>query len=105
MSDPGSQSDLVSASALSGEQPEAPLQPIPEYVDELVTGARRAASRLSTLSTAVKNQALLAMADALEAQAENLLAANQVDIETFGTAPEKRAMADRLRLTPELIAD
>ncbi len=105
MSDTGSQTDLVSESALSGEQVEAPLQPIPEYVEELVTGARRAAGRLATLSTAVKNQALLAMADALEAQAENLLAANQVDIETFGTAPEKRAMADRLRLTPERIAD
>jgi glutamate-5-semialdehyde dehydrogenase len=106
MSDPQSQAD-VSLDAYSSpvEQIEAPVQPIPEYVEELVTGARRAASRLSTLSTAVKNQALLAMADALEAQAESLLAANQLDIEAFGNAPEKKAMADRLRLTPERIAD
>jgi glutamate-5-semialdehyde dehydrogenase len=105
MSDPGSQTDLVSESALPAEQAEAPLQPIPEYVEELVTGARRAASRLATLSTAVKNQALLAMADALEAQSESLLTANALDIDAFGTAPEKKAMADRLRLTPERIAD
>ena len=39
-------------------------QSIPEYVEELVTRAREAANRLVTLSTSVKNQALLAMADA-----------------------------------------
>ena len=38
--------------------------------------AKGATGRLATLSTAVKNQALLAMADGLEAQAE-LLAANE----------------------------
>jgi glutamate-5-semialdehyde dehydrogenase len=53
----------------------------------------------------VKNQALLAMADALEAQSETLLAANAQDIEAFGDAPEKRTMADRLRLNEKRIAD
>ncbi len=105
MSDLRSQTDLVPESGLPEEQAEAPVQPIPEYVEELVTRARRAAVRLATLSTVVKNQALLAMADALEAQSEDLLAANTLDTEAFGTAPEKKAMADRLRLTPERIAD
>lgn len=105
MSDHSSQIDVPSDSALSGEPAEAPLQPIPEYVDELVTRARRAANRLATLSTSVKNQALLAMADALEAQSEALLAANARDLEAFDAAPEKKAMADRLRLTPERITD
>ena len=105
MSDQSSQIDVSPDSALSTEPAEAPLQPIPEYVDELVTSARRAATRLATLSTSVKNQALLAMADALEAQSETVLAANTQDLEAFGDAPEKKAMADRLRLTPERIAD
>jgi len=82
----------------------API-PIPEYVNELVTRAKAAASRLARLSTAVKNRALLAMAEALEEQKEALLAANELDLEAFGIAPEKQAMADRLRLTPEMIVE
>ncbi len=79
--------------------------PIPEYVNELVTRAKGAASRLATLSTTVKDRALLAMAEALETQTEALLAANELDIEAFGTAPEKKAMADRLRLTSKRIVE
>ena len=79
--------------------------PIPEYVNELVRRAKGAAGQLATLSTAVKNRALLAMAEALEAQKDALLAANELDLEAFGTAPEKRAMADRLRLTAERIVE
>lgn len=105
MSDHDSPIDTASDTALVGEQAESPVQPIPEYVDELVTRARRAASRLATLSTSVKNQALLSMADALEAQSEALLAANARDIEAFEATPEKQAMADRLRLTQERVAD
>src|SRR6478672_1431435 len=84
---------------------EAPSQPIPEYVEALVTRARQAANRLATLSTSLKNQALLAMADALEGQTDTLLAANTEDIEAFGAAPERKAMADRLRLTESRIAE
>ena len=69
--------------------------PIPEYVNELVRRAKGAAGQLATLSTAVKNRALLAMAEALEAQKDALLAANELDLEAFGTAPEKQAMAKR----------
>ena len=82
----------------------API-PIPEYVNELVTRAKEAAGRLATLSTVVKNRALLAMAEALEEQKDALLAANELDLEAFGTAPEKQAMADRLRLTAERIVE
>ena len=84
---------------------EVPLIPIPEYVNELVTRAKHAAGRLATLSTAVKNRALLAMAEALEEQKDALLAANELDLEAFGIAPEKKAMADRLRLTAERIVE
>lgn len=91
--------------ASSGDQTEAPSQSIPEYVEALVTRARHAAHRLGTLSTSVKNQALLAMADALEAQTETLLTANTEDVEAFGAAPERKAMADRLRLSESRIAE
>jgi len=82
----------------------API-PIPEYVNELVTRAKGAAGRLATLSTTVKNRALLAMAEALEAQKDVLLDANELDMEAFGTEPQKKAMADRLRLTAKRIVD
>ena len=75
----------------AGVEEVAPI-PIPEYVNELVRRAKGAAGQLATLSTAVKNRALLAMAEALEAQKDALLAANELDLEAFGTAPEKRAM-------------
>src|SRR5206468_3542694 len=88
----------------AGVEEVAPI-PIPEYVNELVKRAKGAAGQLATLSTAVKNRALLAMAEALEAQKDALLAANELDLEAFGTAPEKRAMADRLRLTAERIVE
>ena len=88
----------------AGEEDSAPI-PIPEYVNELVMRAKSASGRLATLSTAVKNQALLAMAEALEEQKDALLAANELDLEAFGAAPEKKAMKDRLRLTTERIVE
>jgi glutamate-5-semialdehyde dehydrogenase len=87
------------------EVSEVPPQSIPEYVGELVDQAKNAATKLAALSSAVKNQALLAMADALEEQSTAVLAANDQDVEAFGTVPGKRAMADRLRLTPARISD
>ena len=56
---------MLFRSSESKEVQEAPLLPIPEYVQELVARARQAAGRMASLSTAVKNTALLAMADAL----------------------------------------
>ncbi len=86
-------------------EPEPEPQPIPDYVRELVAKAKQASGKLASLSTAVKNQALLAMAEALETKTEELLEANEKDLEAFGTASEKKAMADRLRLTDKRIAE
>ena len=102
MSEQSSRADLSSEGTQSTE---APPPSIPDYVEALVTRARQAANRLATLSTSVKNQALLAMADALEAQAETLLTANSEDLEAFGGTAEKKAMADRLRLTEGRIVE
>jgi glutamate-5-semialdehyde dehydrogenase len=108
LSDRSNQSNQTEASVepveSAGVEAAAPV-PIPEYVNELVTRAKHAAGRLAILSTAVKNRALLAMAESLEAQQDALLAANELDLEAFGTAPEKKAMADRLRLTAKRIAE
>ncbi len=86
-------------------EPEPEPQSIPEYVAQLVTRAKAASGKLASLSTTVRNQALAAMADGLEANIEPLLEANEKDLEAFGSVPEKQALADRLRLNEQRIAD
>jgi glutamate-5-semialdehyde dehydrogenase len=88
-----------------GIEPDQELKPIPQYVEELVVKAKQASRKLASVSTAVKNQALLAMAEALESKTDELLAANQKDLDAFGVDPGKKAMADRLRLTEKRIAE
>jgi glutamate-5-semialdehyde dehydrogenase len=82
-------------------------KPTKEYVEELVQRARAAAGRMAALSTPVKDRALLAMAESLEAKSEAILAANGKDLEAFEESQrgEDKAFADRLRLTPERIAE
>ncbi|MDR2862469.1 MAG: glutamate-5-semialdehyde dehydrogenase [Puniceicoccales bacterium] len=67
----------------------------------LAARARAASRRLAAATTARKNGALLAIADALVSQTAAILAANQRDL----AAAEgiSAAMLDRLRLTPERI--
>ena len=76
-------------------------------MDELMTKAqavKAAARKLALASTEQKNNALLAIADALLAHQAGILAANAADVkaaEEHGTAP---AMLDRLRLNPQRLA-
>jgi glutamate-5-semialdehyde dehydrogenase len=58
--------------------------------------ARTAAAKLGLLSTDEKNVLLLAIADAIEAQTQAILAANRKDVESSGF---EGAMRDRLLLT------
>jgi len=76
-----------------------------EYVVDLAKKARAAANKLATLSTVVKDQALTAMAEGLEARTDELLAANEKDLEAFEKAKGSKALADRLKLTPERIKE
>jgi glutamate-5-semialdehyde dehydrogenase len=85
--------------------PEAPPKTNKEYVEDVVKQARAAAGKLASLSTTVKDQALTAMADGLEAKADDLIAANEKDLEAFEEAKGGKAMADRLKLTPARIKD
>jgi glutamate-5-semialdehyde dehydrogenase len=58
--------------------------------------AREASAKLALLSTEEKNALLLAIANALEANSQNILAANREDVEASGL---EGAMRDRLLLT------
>ncbi len=79
-----------------------------EYVEDLVKQARSAANKMASLSTAVKDQALLAMADSLVEKTEQILEANQKDLDAFQAEEQtarEPALADRLRLTPERVEE
>ena len=66
--------------------------------------ARQAARKLAVLSTDVKNQALLAMAEALQTNQQAILAANQIDIENGQAKGMSRPLLDRLLLTADRIS-
>jgi glutamate-5-semialdehyde dehydrogenase len=64
--------------------------------------ARKASAKLALLSTGEKNAVLLTIADALEAEAQTILAANRDDVESSGL---EGAMRDRLLLTKARIEE
>ena len=68
----------------------------------ILQAAKKWAPSLAAVDSETKNKALASMADALEAQAEQILAANALDMEA---AKEKlsQSMLDRLALTKERI--
>lgn len=70
---------------------------------ELLAAARAAKNEVGQLSTQRKNEALLAMADALEAEQAAILAANAQDLEA-AQGHIGDVMLDRLRLTPARVA-
>lgn len=74
-----------------------------EFVKAKAVAAKEAARALAVTNTAVKNKALLAMAEALEASQEEILAANGIDMEQAAAKGIKASMLDRLKLTSERI--
>jgi glutamate-5-semialdehyde dehydrogenase len=78
-------------------------------MQDVTQRARVAAQRLSTLSTTIKNQALLAIAEALVQDQSKLLEANAQDVERASRAVERGEMArpllDRLKLSPAKVLD
>ncbi len=69
---------------------------------ELLQQARAAKSAMALADTNTKNAALLAMADALEARAGDILAANELDLEAAKGAVSD-VMLDRLALSADRI--
>lgn len=76
---------------------------IPVYIQTLLHQARAASRTLGSMTTSVKNDALMAMADGLEAASDTLIEENAKDLEAFDTGNGQAAMADRLTLTSERI--
>lgn len=74
-----------------------------ELVKMKAMAAKKAAAKLAVINTAVKNQALLAMADALEKNQDIILAANALDMGCATAKGMKASMLDRLKLTAERI--
>jgi glutamate-5-semialdehyde dehydrogenase len=71
------------------------------YLEQLGSNAKKAATALNLMKQEEKNQALQACAKALlDAQTE-ILAANEIDIEAAQNNGIKSSLIDRLRLTPD----
>ena len=67
-------------------------------VEELAREAKRVAPLLAKISTAVKNRVLIATAGALVERADEILAANEKDVEAARATGMSEAMVDRLAL-------
>ncbi|MFD8460155.1 glutamate-5-semialdehyde dehydrogenase [Streptomyces antimycoticus] len=65
--------------------------------------SQAAAADLAPLPRAVKDDALLAMADALEVRTKEIVEANAADVERAREAGTSDAIVDRLTLTPERV--
>ena len=76
-----------------------------EYLGPLLTKAQAASRPLGAITPATKNQALEAMAAGLEEAVDSILEANEQDLAAFEGDSARAAMADRLKLTPERVAD
>jgi len=72
-------------------------------IEEICIKAKTAAFEMGKLSTDTKNMALCKMADALETNAEKILAANKIDVEAAKTRGLKAALLDRLALDQKKI--
>ena len=73
---------------------------VKQYMADLGQRARQASRVVAAAESGVKNQALLAMADAIEASREALIEANAKDLENGRSNGLEEALLDRLELTP-----
>lgn len=76
---------------------------VTEYMQGLGIRARQASRVIARATTAVKNRALLATAEAIEAAATELVEANELDLQAGRDNGLDAAMLDRLALTPARI--
>jgi glutamate-5-semialdehyde dehydrogenase len=78
--------------------------PVDQYMDAVGRAARVAATTMAASSTALRNNALLALAGQIRAHAGELKARNEADIVSAEKAGLAAPMVDRLRLTDKVIA-
>ncbi len=74
-----------------------------EHVTKQARRAKEASRQLACVSIEVRNTALLAMADALEARQEEILEINAKEVAAAKEKNTRRNMIDRLILTPQRI--
>ena len=77
---------------------------VTEYVRELGRAAREAARAMNRMDPGLKDRALLAMADRMEAQSAAILAANREDLERARSEGLDSALVDRLELNEDRVA-
>lgn len=70
-------------------------------LEEMGKAARAASYKLAELTTAEKNQVLLTIADRLEAESADILAANELDLADARQNGMSEALLDRLTLNPQ----
>ncbi len=78
---------------------------IKQAIEKRARMAKKASAKLATLSTVIKNDALLKMASELERRKEEILNANMIDIETAKAKGVKKSYIDRLTLNDKRISD
>ena len=71
-----------------------------EELKEQVKAAKAASRRLAYISTEVKNQALLNIADNLVAETDKILTANELDCKAAAASGMDEALLERLTLSP-----
>ena len=76
---------------------------INNYINSLGAAAKNAAGDLATVSSEVKNNALLYMSEALDSRRNEILQSNQVDLDKAKDKAIGDALIDRLELTDERI--
>ncbi|MGR6432771.1 glutamate-5-semialdehyde dehydrogenase [Rhizobium sp. PAMB 3174] len=77
---------------------------IDALMSEIGRNAKAASRKVAIASTERKNQALLAMADALASASKDILAANAIDLQNAARNDLADSFVDRLTLTEERIA-
>ncbi|HKL78226.1 MAG TPA: glutamate-5-semialdehyde dehydrogenase [Gammaproteobacteria bacterium] len=83
---------------------ETPMADVTEYVRDLGRAAREAARAMNRMDPGLKDRALLAMADRMEAQSAAILAANREDLERARSEGLDSALVDRLELNEDRVA-
>ena len=80
------------------------MQNIEQYVRERATAAKSAFYQLAAAGTEQKNRALLRMAELIEAHQNEILAANQTDMQAATAKGLDSALLDRLKLNENTVA-
>ena len=76
---------------------------IKAYMQQVGVQARAASAAIAKADSGLKNKALLAIADAIQASREGLIGANQIDMQRGAENGLDAALLDRLELTPARI--